>query len=233
MVRLVWMKLVLVTLICGIYLSSRVTFKEALSYAESPLVPLQAVPEQDIHPEDGDELKDLLEVPLLDTAKATKDEIGKYLELIDNKLQRLEVRREMLKTDLARMAEFTTNISERSANLKAQQEFFDQTIQKEQKMSEEALDQLVELYKKMDAKKAASIFSAMREELAAQVFKHKKMPQKQVTEILGEMDPQKAVSLTQYLSRIKSGAEYKMMEQIHQALSKEFAPCDGSKPSGS
>ena len=58
----------------------------------------------------------------------------------------------------------------------------------------------------MEPKRAAPVFEELDRDLAVALFKNLK--KKQVTAILEKMDPDKAVTLTEYYGRVKSGAEY-------------------------
>ena len=75
----------------------------------------------------------------------------------------------------------------------------------------------------MEPKKAAAVFEKIDKDLAAALFKNLK--QKQVTAILEKMNPDKAIELTEYFGRIKSGAEYELLKEMNNSLLETFKDC--------
>src|SRR5262249_9403582 len=84
---------------------------------------------------------------------------------------------------------------------------------------------LIELYGKMDPRKAAPVFEQLDKDLVVELFKN--LSQKQVTKVLEAMNPQKAIELTEYYGRVRSGREYDLLREMNQSLKKELNECKG------
>ena len=75
----------------------------------------------------------------------------------------------------------------------------------------------------MPAKKAAPIFSTMNPDLVVVLFKL--LPQKQVSSILAEMSSEKSKELSEYYGRVGIMDDYKAMNDLKEAIKKEFKEC--------
>ena len=96
---------------------------------------------------------------------------------------------------------------------------------KKNELKKEKLTLLIELYDKMEPKKAATLFESLSPDLSVSLLKSLK--QKQLTAILEKMAPDKASKLTEYFSRMKSGAEYDLLKEMNSSLRDAFKECKG------
>ncbi len=192
--------------------------KEATPEAESP------APEPAESKRKG-YLDDLLNLPKVDSENLKKDEVGRYLTLLERKQSQVENRISVLKSREDQLKNLEASVDEKIKKLEEEMTFFQQTIQKEKELQGERLDKLVEFYQKMEAKKAAPVFEKLDKDLVVSLFN--RIPQKQSTQILGLMNPDKSVELSEYYGRIRSAKEYEMLKEINLSLRKEFEDCKG------
>lgn len=170
-------------------------------------------------------LDDLLTLPEINTETLKKDEVARYLSMIERKQTQVESRIQLLAKREEHLKKLEVVIDKKIEKLQAELEFFKSSQQKEKELNEERMVGLVDFYKKMPAKKAAPLFEKMDKDLVVALFK--RIPQKLTTEILSLMEPQKSVELTEYFGRIRSGKEYEMLKEVNVALKEEFAKCRG------
>ena len=170
-------------------------------------------------------LSDLFELPKLDPKKARKEEVGKYLDLADRKGKQISEREAMLTKKEQQLKDIEKSIDEKLVKLDEERKFIAKTLQQEKDLKGERLDKLVELYDKMEPKKAAPQFEKIDQDLAVALFK--RLKQKQVTTILELMNPDKSVAITEYFGRVKSGKEYDLLKELNSSLKKEFQDCKG------
>lgn len=170
-------------------------------------------------------LSDLFELPKLDPQKAQKQEVGKYLDLADRKGRQISERETMLAKKEQQLKDLELSIDQKLAKLDEERKFIAKTLQQEKDLKGERLDKLVELYDKMEPKKAAPQFEKIDQDLAVALFK--RLKQKQVTTILEIMSPDKSVALAEYFGRVKSGREYDLLKELNSSLKKEFQDCKG------
>lgn len=175
-------------------------------------------------------LDDLLTLPAINTENLKKEEVSRYLNMIEKKQTQIDSRIQLLAKREEHLKKLEVVLDQKIEKLQAEMEFFKQSQQKEKEINEERLAGLIDFYKKMPAKKAAPVFEKMDKDLVVALFK--KIPQKQTTEILGLMNPQKSVELTEYFGRIRSGKEYEMLKEVNLALKDEFAKCRGLPDDG-
>lgn len=168
-------------------------------------------------------LESLLTLPELDVNKSSKDEIGRYLTLIDQAKQQVEERIGVLKNKIRQLKTLENNLDEKIAKLDEERQFFATTIQKEKEIQKERLEDLVGLYEKMEPKKAAPVFEAMDKDLVVAIFK--KMKKKQVTKVLELMETDKSVMLTEYFGRVGSAREYDLLKEMNKSLQMAFNDC--------
>lgn len=170
-------------------------------------------------------LSDLFELPKLDPKNARKEEVGKYLDLADRKGKQISEREAMLTKKEQQLKDIEKSIDDKLARLDDERKFIAKTLQQEKDLKGERLDKLVELYDKMEPKKAAPQFEKIDQDLAVALFK--RLKQKQVTTILELMNPDKSVTLAEYFGRVKSGKEYDLLKELNSSLKKEFQDCKG------
>ncbi len=170
-------------------------------------------------------LDDLLNLPKIDSENLKKDEVGRYLTLLERKQSQVENRIDILKSRETQLKGLEKSVDEKLKKLEEEMVFFQQTIQKEKQIQADRLDKLVEFYQKMDGKKAAPVFEKLDKDLVVALFN--RFPQKQTTLILQLMNPDKSVELSEYYGRIRSAKEYEMLKEINTTLRKEFQDCKG------
>jgi flagellar motility protein MotE (MotC chaperone) len=167
----------------------------------------------------------LLNLPDISTVESKKDELGKYLALAERKKQQVEDRLKALEKQSAVLTALEKSIDGKLLQLDEERKFIAQTIQREKDLKGKRLDKLIELYAKMDARKAAPVFEQLDKDLVVELFKN--LSQKQVTKILEAMNTAKSVELTEYYGRVRSGREYDMLREMNKSLRKEFDACKG------
>ncbi len=201
------------------------TTKEApkVAKAETDNVPVVS----DEEPEGGRRsfLHDLLNLPQAQPETMKKEEIGRYLNLIERKRSQVEDRLSLLEKREAQLKSIEKTIETKIRKLEDEMRFFDESLQKEKKVNDERLEQLVEFYKKMPPKKAAPVFEKLDKDLIVSLFN--KIPKKQTTEILALMNPEKSVEISEYYGRIRSGNEYAMLKEMNAELRQQFNECKG------
>ena len=170
-------------------------------------------------------LDDLLNLPKIDSENLKKDEVGRYLTLLERKQSQVENRLQVLKSREEQLKSLEKSVDDKLKKLEEEMSFLQQTIQKEKQIQADRLDKLVEFYQKMDAKKAAPVFEKLDKDLVVSLFN--RIPQKQTTLILQLMNPDKSVELSEYYGRIRSAKEYEMLKEINLTLRKEFQECKG------
>lgn len=170
-----------------------------------------------------DYLDELIDLPSIDSEEIRKTELGRYLRLIEKKRGQIDSRIESLKRREINLTRLESSIEEKLKKIQEEMEFFQQTQQKEKKLQEDRLNQLVEFYKKMPPKKAAPVFSELDRDLVVQLFN--RIPKKQTTNILALMDPKKSVELSEYYGRIRSAKEYDLLKEVNKSLLQEFETC--------
>ena len=170
-------------------------------------------------------LSDLFELPKLDTSDAKKAEIGKYLSMAERKERQIDERVVILGKREEELKAIEHSIDNKLVKIDEERKFIAQTIQEEKDLKGERLDKLVELFDKMEPKKAAPQFEKLDKDLAVALFK--RLKQKQVTTILELMNPDKSVELAEYFGRVKSAREYDILKELNASLRKEFQDCKG------
>lgn len=175
--------------------------------------------------EAGSFLENLLKVPDLDVSKSTKDEIGRYITLIEQAKQQLMERTKMLDTKVEQLKKLELKLDEKIRSLDEERKFFAKTIQNEKKIQEDRLTTLISLYEKMEPKKAAPVFEAMDKDLVVAIFQ--KLKTKQVTAVLELMNSDKSAEITEYFGRIGSAREYDLLKEMNTSLQTAFNDCKG------
>lgn len=170
-------------------------------------------------------LDDLLTLPSINTDDIKKDELGRYLTLLERKQSQVENRITILKAREGQLKTLENSVDEKIKKLEEELGYFQQTLQKEKQLQGDRLTKLVEIYQKMEPKKAAPVFEKLDRDLVVSLFNS--IPQKQTTQILSLMNPDRSVELSEYYGRIRSGKEYELLKEVNFALRKEFEECKG------
>jgi flagellar motility protein MotE (MotC chaperone) len=170
-------------------------------------------------------LDDLLELPSLDREKLKKEDVARYLSMADRKKKQIDERILVLGQREKKLLGLEKVLDDKLKKLEDERKFFAQSIQQEKDLQGQRLDKLVELYDKMEPKKAAPVFEKMDEDLVIALFK--RLRQKQVTLILETMSAERSVKLSEYFGRIRSGKEYDLLKEMNSSLRQEFADCKG------
>ena len=170
-------------------------------------------------------LDNLLNLPDLDVSTLKREEISRFLTLAERKKKQVDERLEMLKVREVQLTKIEQSIDEKLKKLEDERKYFAQTVQQEKELKGQRQDRLVELYDKMEPKKAAPVIEKMDKDLVVALFKSLK--QKQVTTILEFMKPEKSVELSEYYGRVRSAREYDLLREMNVSLRKEFAECKG------
>jgi flagellar motility protein MotE (MotC chaperone) len=175
-------------------------------------------------------LDGLLELPTVDRTNTKKREIGRFLDLAEQKERQVRGRLAILKKRENYLKELEKTIEQKVRDLESERVLFQQSIQQEKKLSGTRLESLVNYYKKMDAKKAAPVFEKMDKDLVVSLFL--KFPEKQVRSILMTMNTEKSVEISEYFGRIRSGSEYEMLKEMNGFLVEKFEKCKGLPEQG-
>lgn len=170
-------------------------------------------------------LDKLLKIPQINTDELKKEEIAKYLAVIERKKQQVENRIETLRSREEKLIKIEEQIDDKLRKLDDERRFFAETIQQEKSLKDERTKQLVEFYKKMPPKKAAPVFEKLDKDLVVELFNQ--IPEKQTMKILSLMNPEKSVELTEYYGRLRSGREYEILQEMNRSLREEFQDCKG------
>ena len=166
---------------------------------------------------------ELFDLPKPNPDKVKKREIGKYLKLIERKNRQVEDKLDILRQQMEKLKNLEDSIDDKLTRLEEEVAYFQQTQQKEKQIKAERLDKLVEFYQKMEPKKAAPVFEQLDRDLVVALFN--RIPQKQTTNILSLMIPERSVQLSEYYGRLRSANEYELLKEINTSLKKEFADC--------
>lgn len=211
-------------LIVGILASNQViTFGERAAVASDDVVNEDKKENDKNSVQESDLLKQIIDLPKISSDKLKKEELGKYFSIIEKKKAQLDSRVTLLEEKKKTLEALESSIEEKLKKIEEEIQYFEQTRQNEKKIQSERLDQLVQIYQKMPAKKAAPVFEQMDKDLVVQLFN--KIPKKQTMNILSVMDPVKSVELTEYFGRIRSTEEYELLKQINSSLLEEFETC--------
>ena len=168
-------------------------------------------------------LDKLFNIPKIDTKELKKDEMGRYLTILERKRKEIEDRIVSLREREQKLLSIEGSIDKKLKSLDDEKRFFTETIQREKDLKNERTKKLVAFYQKMTPKKAAPIFAKLDRDLVVELFNS--MPNKQSLSILQFMDAEKSVELTEYFGRIRSGREYNVLKELNKSLRDEFQDC--------
>ena len=170
-------------------------------------------------------LDDLLNLPALSTDGMKRESLGRYMNLAEKKKEQIESRLNLLRTRESQLVTIEKSIDEKLRKLEDERKFFAQTVQQEKDLKGKRLDKLIELYGKMEARKAAPIIEKLDRDLVVELFKN--IDKKQAKSILETMDAQKSAEFTEYFGRVRSAKEYDLLRELNVSLRKEFQDCRG------
>ena len=170
-------------------------------------------------------LDDLLNLPALSTDGMKKESLGRYMNLAEKKKEQIEGRLNLLRTRESQLVTIEKSIDDKLKKLEDERKFFAQTVQQEKDLKGKRLDKLIELYGKMEARKAAPIIEKLDKDLVVELFKN--IDKKQAKSILEAMDAQKSAEFTEYFGRVRSAKEYDLLRELNVSLRKEFQDCRG------
>lgn len=103
-------------------------------------------------------------------------------------------------------------VEEKLKKIEEERKMLDETLQKEKKVKEERLAEIIEFVSKMEPKKAAPVLEGMDRDLVIALMK--KLPARFVTKALESMTSKKAVEYMEYYTRIRSGREFELMKEL-------------------
>ena len=170
-------------------------------------------------------LTNLLELPTLDPESIKKEEVGRYLDLAERKKRQIEERITLLKSREDQLKSLEMSIEDKLRRLEEERKYFAQSIQREKELKGERVKKLITFFQKMEPKKAAPMFEKMDKDLVISMFKE--IPQKQITTVLEQMQPDKSVELSEYFGRVRSAREYDLLKEMNKSLLSEFEECKG------
>lgn len=178
---------------------------------------------EEVSEKTGSAIDELLNLPNINADRLRKDEIARYISLIERKKSQAEDRIRFLQQREMQLKRLEGQVNNKLQKLEEEMQYFQQTQQQEKTVQDERLAKLVEFYEKMNPKKAAPVFERLDRDLVVQLFK--RIPQKQTREILSLMEPERSVELSEYFGRIRSAKEYELLKEINVSLLKEFEAC--------
>ena len=174
-------------------------------------------------PSDKSYLDDLLNLPPLKTEDVGKEELENYQNMAKRAKEQVDQRVEVLNKRAEDLRDLEKSISEKLVKMDEEKQFILNTIQKEKDLQGQRLTSLIDLYTKMEPKKAAPIFEKMDKDLAVALFA--KIKEKQVTKILEVMNPDAALKISEYYGRVGSLREYETLKELNKSLLEEFQKC--------
>lgn len=177
----------------------------------------------DLDPSIRQRFEQLLNIEKLSPDKASRDEIGKYLNLITKAKRDVEDSLKVLSSKKRELEAIEQTIDTKIEKIEEERLYFGQTVQQEKKIQEDRLIKLEKLYAKMEPKKAAPIFAEMDKDLVVALFG--KLADKQITRILENMPADKSKEITEYYGRVGSGSEYDILKEMNQSLKEAFNAC--------
>ena len=134
---------------------------------------------------------------LADMAGLSQAEV-QVLQALGARRVELEARGEALETEDGLMLAAEQRLNERLAELRTLETHVNDLLGRLDEAQEERLTNLVDVYQRMRAKDAATVFDGLDNEVLVQVAS--RMRQANLAEVMGRMDPARARSLTQMLA---------------------------------
>jgi len=134
---------------------------------------------------------------LAEMAGLSHEEV-QVLQALGARREALEARGEALGTQDALMLAAEQRLNERLAELRLLETSVQDLLGQLDEAQEQRLASLVDVYRRMRAKDAATVFDGLEDDVLIQVAS--RMPQSSLAEILGRMDPVRARRLTEMLA---------------------------------
>ena len=135
--------------------------------------------------------------------------IREELELIQKDTEQKIVRLEEAKKAYDESKE---SVTVELKKVEEEKRLLEETLQKEKTIKEERLKQTVEFVSKMDPKKIAFLLETMDRDLVLALLT--KLPSRQVTKVLENLQPPKATQFLEYYTHIRSGREFEMLKDL-------------------
>jgi flagellar motility protein MotE (MotC chaperone) len=120
------------------------------------------------------------------------------LEALRSRREALDARGEAIETQDALMLAAEQRMSERLAELRTLETHVNDLLGQLDEAQEQRLASLVDVYQRMRAKDAATVFDGLEDDVLVQVAS--RMRQANLAEVMGRMDPNRARALTQMLA---------------------------------
>ncbi len=120
------------------------------------------------------------------------------LQALGARRQALDARGEALETQDGMMLAAEQRLSERLAELRTLETHVNDLLGQLDEAQEQRLASLVDVYQRMRAKDAATVFDGLEDDVLVQVAS--RMRQANLAEVMGRMDPNRARALTQMLA---------------------------------
>jgi flagellar motility protein MotE (MotC chaperone) len=109
-------------------------------------------------------------------------------------------------------AETKKSLELEKKQLEEEKQLLQASLQKEKEAQGQRLTEALEFIGKMEAKKASAVLESMDRDLVIQIMR--KLPPKQTTKILENLNPRKASEYMEYYTRIKSGREFELLKEL-------------------
>ncbi len=218
-----------ITLLFILIFPKKISFGELKVFAkESP----NQAPETEKKPPEikPSVLSELLDLPKIDPEKSKKEEIERYLELAETAKQQIDDKKKGLVVHEAKLKNIEETIDKKLKALEEERNFFVQSIQKEKEIQQDRLNTLVDIYTKMEPKKAAPVFATLDKDLMVALFK--KLKQKILTQIIEAMSPDQSKTVTEYFARVGSAREYDILKEMNVSLQDAFQECKKAPTTG-
>lgn len=134
---------------------------------------------------------------LADMAGLSQAEV-QVLQALGARRQALDARGEALETQDGMMLAAEQRLNERLAELRTLETHVNDLLGQLDEAQEQRLTELVGVYRRMRAKDAATVFDGLNDDVLVQVAS--RMPQANLAEVMGRMNPDRARALTQMLA---------------------------------
>lgn len=134
---------------------------------------------------------------LADMAGLSQAEV-QVLQALGARREALDARGEALETQDGMMLAAEQRLNERLAELRTLETHVNDLLGQLDAAQEQRLTELVGVYRRMRAKDAATVFDGLNDDVLVQVAS--RMPQANLAEVMGRMDPNRARALTQMLA---------------------------------
>ena len=127
-------------------------------------------------------LDELLQLTPLKRDTATREQIGRYLDIADRARNKVEGRLKLLNLRIQSLKNIEQSVEGKLKALDEEKKYIRKMIQDEKKIKEDRLEHLVALYEKMEPKRAAKVFESLDRDLVVGLIN--KIKRKRVTKSL-------------------------------------------------